>query len=206
MELDFRDGTLAFQLARLEPSERAAAREEMRAAGMGANDIARAFKQASALRELIDHVTDHKVQALIACERVCVGCFTKARIPPDGAGPPGWRIVDWKPGTEPPSSAPPAGRYFCCSTACMHKAFPSTQRHSRKATPLVGPCSPRDARDAAEQEAIEPTDHNLYDYCPVAYNGNDKLVCTRPVHDAGDHVVGKDGRIICRWPIDPERD
>ena len=55
MELDFRDGLLVFQLAQLDSdSARDEARAEMRAAGMGAGDISRAFKQARALRELID--------------------------------------------------------------------------------------------------------------------------------------------------------
>jgi len=65
---------------------------------------------------------------------------------------------------------------------------------------LVGPCSPRDARDEVEGEAVAPTDHSRYDYCPVSWEGNGGLCCTRPEHETGDHVVSKGGKIIARWP------
>lgn len=67
--------------------------------------------------------------------------------------------------------------------------------------PLVGPCSPRDARDEVEGEAVAPTDHSRYDYCPVSWEGNGGLCCTRPEHETGDHVVSKGGKIIARWPM-----
>lgn len=63
----------------------------------------------------------------------------------------------------------------------------------------IGPISPRRAIDEAEGEAIAPTDFE-YDYCPATWKKNEKLLCTRVVGHNGDHVVGKDGLIIARWP------
>jgi hypothetical protein len=65
-----------------------------------------------------------------------------------------------------------------------------------------GPCSPRDARDEIEGEAVAPTDHT-YTYCPVSWKHGHApiLCCTRPIHTTGDHAVGKGGMIVARWPM-----
>lgn len=67
---------------------------------------------------------------------------------------------------------------------------------------LVGPCSPREARDAIEGEAIALTDHENQ-YCGASWKDNARLICTRPIHfshDSGDHAVGHGGMIVARWP------
>lgn len=61
-----------------------------------------------------------------------------------------------------------------------------------------GPITPRPARDAIEQEAIAPT-RSERDYCPSSWPGDIEMCCTRPVHQRGDHVVGREGLIIARW-------
>jgi len=74
---------------------------------------------------------------------------------------------------------------------------------------FAGPCSPRDARDEIEGEAVAPTDHE-YDYCAAVWRGNipwkahARLGCTRPVHTTGDHVVSAKNQIIARWPMTDE--
>jgi hypothetical protein len=65
----------------------------------------------------------------------------------------------------------------------------------------VGPITPRVARDEVESEAIAPTDHKAHDYCPAVWKGSNSLGCTRPVHEEGDHVVGKGGLIVARWSM-----
>lgn len=110
MDLDFRDGLLVFQIAKLDPSEHDAARAEMRTAGMGANDITRVFKQARVLCELIDQ------RVRVKRKRACVSCGAEPTF-----------IVDWTPGviTPPGVKQKPAGRYPFCSTACARKLFPN---------------------------------------------------------------------------------
>lgn len=65
----------------------------------------------------------------------------------------------------------------------------------------AGPITPRAARDAIESEAIAPTDHERFEYCPAVWKDMPNLGCTRPVHKAGDHVVGQLGQIVARWPM-----
>ena len=72
------------------------------------------------------------------------------------------------------------------------------------APPLVGPCSPREARDEIEGEAVAPTDPEDA-YCSVSWKDHSGLCCTRPLHMRhrdGDHVVGKGGMIVARWPAE----
>jgi len=85
--------------------------------------------------------------------------------------------------------------------AFMHRIRPTYPRTKPMKEP-IGPITPRPARDKIEGEAIAPTDHNEFEYCPVSWERSGALCCTRPVHKTGDHVVGEHGKIIARWPME----